>query len=53
MLGFLANAAVQSEARKIMLPKYGIREFNAKTFAFATLIHLRLQPIEIVSWHKR
>ena len=25
--GFLADAAVQSEERKIILPKYGIREF--------------------------
>ena len=25
---FLADAAVQSEVRKIILPRYGIREFN-------------------------
>ena len=38
MLGFfLADAAVQSEARKIILPKYGIREFKAKNFELATL----------------
>ena len=35
--GFLADAAVQSEARKIILPKYGIREFKAKNFELATL----------------
>ena len=37
MLGFLADAAVQSEARKIILPKYGIREFKAKNFELVTL----------------
>ena len=51
--GFLADSAVQSEVRKIILPKYGIREFKAKTFELATLIHVCLQPKEIVSWHKR
>ena len=34
---YLADAAVQSEARKITLPKYGIREFKAKNFELATL----------------
>ena len=38
--GFLADAAVQSEARKIILPKYGIREFTAENFGLATLIHV-------------
>ena len=51
--GFLADAAVQSEGRKIILPKYGIREFEAKTFELATLVHVCIQPKEIVSWHKR
>ena len=37
---FLADAAVQSEVRKIILPKYGIREFKAKTFELVTLIHM-------------
>ena len=50
---FLADAAVQSEARKIILPKYGIREFKAKNFELATLVHVFLRPKEIVSWHKR
>ena len=37
---FLAGAAVQSETRKVILPKYGIREFKAKNFELATLIHV-------------
>ena len=37
---FLAGAAVQSEARKIILPKYGVREFKAKNFELATLMHV-------------
>ena len=41
---FLADAAVQSEVRKIILPRYGIREFKAKTFELATLVHVCLQP---------
>ena len=48
---FLADAAVQSEAWKIILPKYGIREFEATNFELATLIHVFLRPKEIVSWH--
>ena len=36
----MAKTAVQSEARKIMLPKYGIRELKAKNFELATLIHV-------------
>ena len=43
--------AVQSEARKIILPKYGIRELEAKNFELATLIHVFLRPREIVLWH--
>ena len=38
--GFLAGAAFQSETRKIILPKYGIREFKAKNFELTTLIHV-------------
>ena len=39
MLGFLADAAVQSEVRKIIFPKYGIRQFklwacNAYTYVY-------------------
>jgi len=49
--GFLADAAVQSEARKIILPQYGIREFKAKNFELPTLIRVFLLPKEIVSWH--
>ena len=38
MLGFfLADAVFQSEARKIILPKYGIRKFKAKNVELATL----------------
>ena len=37
---FLAGAAVQSEARKVILPKYGIREFKAKNFELATLTNV-------------
>ena len=48
---FLADAAVQSEAWKIIFPKYRIREFEAKNFELATLIHVFLRPKEIVSWH--
>ena len=49
--GFLAHAAVQLEARKIILPKSGIREFQG--FELAMLIHVCLRPKEIVSWGKR
>ena len=34
---YLADAAVQSDAQKITLHKYGIREFKAKNFELATL----------------
>ena len=34
---YFADEAIQSEARKITLPKYGIREFKAKNFELATL----------------
>ena len=34
------QARVQSEARKVILLKYGIREFKAKNFELATLIHV-------------
>ena len=37
---FSADEAVKSEVRKIILPKYGIREFKAKTFELVTLIHM-------------
>ena len=47
MSGVIADAAVQSEARKIILPKYGIRKFKAKNFELATLRHLCLRPKEI------
>ena len=50
---FSADEAVKSEVRKIILPKYGIREFKAKTFELATLVHVCLQPKKIVSCHKR
>ena len=40
MLGFLADAAVQAESWKIILPKYGIRESKAKNFELAALIHV-------------
>ena len=37
MLGFLAHVAVQSESRKIISPKYGIREFRAENFELPNL----------------
>ena len=40
MLGFLADAAVQAESWKIILPKYGIRDSKAKNFELAALIHV-------------
>ena len=53
MSGVIADAAVQSEAWTIILPKYGIRKFKAKNFQLATLRHVCLRPKEIVSRHKR
>ena len=38
--GFLVDAAVQSEARKIILPKYGIREFKAKILSLQRLLYM-------------
>ena len=51
MLGFLADAAIHSDARKITLLKYGIKELKTKNFVLAMLIHVRLRPKEIVLWH--
>ena len=50
---FLADAAVQSEARKIILPKYGTREFKTENFELSRLIHLFLRPKDMIPWYKR
>ena len=50
--GFLADAAVQSEVQKIILPKYGISQIQALSLQHL-YIHVCLQPKEIVLWHKR
>ena len=39
------------DARKITLPKYGIKELKTKNVELAMLIHVCLQPKEIVLWH--
>ena len=38
--GFLVDAAVQSEVRKIILLKYGIREFKAKILSLQRLLYM-------------
>ena len=38
--GFLAGAVVQSEAREIILPKYGIRDSRLKTLSLQRLYML-------------
>ena len=40
MLGFLVDAAVQSEAQKIILPKYGITEFKVKILSLQRLLYM-------------
>ena len=65
--GFLADAAIQSDARKITLPKYGIKKLKTKNFELATLIDVsmtkrnrlvaykrccKMQPLENIKSHK-